>query len=91
MKIFDAMGREIWQRSDGEIRIRFFPDSVQGDEIDVIRKMRVGLLHAGVMTRVGLGEIQKSVLIFQTSLLFQSYDELDLCTQSAESPTRLGV
>ena len=77
MKIFDAMGREIRQRSDGELRIRFFPDGVQGDEIDVIRKMRAGLLHAGAMTSVGLGEIQKSVLIFQTPLLFQSYDELD--------------
>ena len=77
MKIFDAMGREIREQSGGELKIRFFPDGVQGDEIDVIRKMRAGLLHAGAMTSVGLGEIQKSVLIFQTPLLFQTYEELD--------------
>ncbi|MCZ6677291.1 MAG: TRAP transporter substrate-binding protein DctP [Candidatus Poribacteria bacterium] len=77
MKIFYAMGREIKEKSNGELKIRFFPDGVQGDEIDVIRKMRAGLLHAGAMTSVGLGEIQKEVLIFQAPLLFQSYAELD--------------
>ncbi len=77
MKIFYKMGREIKKKSGGELKIRFFPDGVQGDEIDVVRKMRAGLLHAGAMTSVGLGEIQKPVLIFQTPLLFQNYDELD--------------
>jgi len=77
MKIFDAMGREIQEKSGGKLKIQFFPDGVQGDEIDVIRKMRAGLLHAGAMTSVGLGEIQKSVLIFQTPRLFHNYAELD--------------
>lgn len=77
MKILDAMGREIQEKSGGKLRMQFFSDGVQGDEIDVIRKMRAGLLHAGAMTSVGLGEIQKSVLIFQTPRLFHNYAELD--------------
>lgn len=77
MKIFRAMGREIKEKSGGELEIRFYPDGVQGDEADVIKKMRAGLLHAGAMTSVGLGEIQESVLIFQAPRLFHTYEELD--------------
>lgn len=77
MKIFYAMGKEIEEKSGRKVKIRFYPDGVQGDEIDVIRKMRAGLLHAGAMTDVGLGEIHKPVLIFQTFRVFNSYAELD--------------
>jgi TRAP-type C4-dicarboxylate transport system substrate-binding protein len=77
MKIFYAMGKEIQEKSGSKVKIQFFPDGVQGDEIDVIRKMRAGLLHAGAMTEVGLGEIHKPVLIFQTFRLFNNYAELD--------------
>lgn len=77
MKIFYAMGKEIEEKSGRKVKIRFYPDGVQGDEIDVIRKMRAGLLHAGAMTDVGLGEIHKPVLIFQTFRMFNSYAELD--------------
>ena len=77
MKIFYAMGKEIQEKSGRKVKIQYYPDGVQGDEIDVIRKMRAGLLHAGAMTDVGLGEIHKPVLIFQTFRMFNDYAELD--------------
>ena len=77
MNNFDAMAREIRAKTDGELRIRFYPNGVQGDELDVVRKMRAGLLHAGAMTAIGLGEIQKEVLIFQLPRLFETYKEID--------------
>ena len=77
MNNFDAMARELRAKTDGELRIRFYPNGVQGDEIDVVRKMRAGLLHAGAMTATGLGEIQKEALIFQLPRLFKTYEELD--------------
>ena len=77
MNNFDAMAREIRAKTDGDIRLRFYPNGVQGDEIDVVRKMRAGLLHAGAMTATGLGEIEKEVLIFQLPRMFKTYEELD--------------
>lgn len=77
MNNFDAMAREIRAKTDDELRIRFYPNGVQGDELDVVRKMRAGLLHAGAMTSIGLGEIQKEVLIFQLPRLFETYEEID--------------
>ena len=77
MNNFEAMGKEIRAKTDGELLLRFYPNGVQGDELDVIRKMRAGLIHAGAMTATGLGEIQKEVLIFQLPRMFKTYEELD--------------
>ena len=77
MNNFEAMGKEIRAQTDGELRLRIYPNGVQGDELDVVRKMRAGLIHAGAMTATGLSEIQKEVLIFQLPRMFKTYDELD--------------
>ena len=77
MNNFEAMGKEIRAKTDGELLLRIYPNGVQGDELDVIRKMRAGLIHAGAMTATGLGEIQKEVLIFQLPRMFKTYEELD--------------
>ena len=77
MNNFEAMGKELRAKTDGELGLRIYPNGVQGDELDVIRKMRAGLLHAGAMTATGLGEIQEEVLIFQLPRLFKTYEELD--------------
>ena len=77
MNNFEAMGKEIRAKTEGDLLLRIYPNGVQGDELDVIRKMRAGLLHAGAMTATGLGEIQKEVLIFQLPRLFRTYEELD--------------
>lgn len=77
MNNFEAMGKEMRAKTDGEIRLRIYPNGVQGDELDVVRKMRAGLIHAGAMTATGLGEIQEEVLIFQLPRMFKTYEELD--------------
>ena len=77
MNNFEAMGKEIRAKTDGDLRLRIYPNGVQGDELDVIRKMRAGLIHAGAMTATGLGEIQEEVLIFQLPRMFRTYEELD--------------
>ena len=77
MNNFEAMAKEIRSKTDGDVRFRFYSNGIQGDELDVIRKMRAGLLHAGAMTATGLGEIQPEVLSFQLPRMFRSYAELD--------------
>ncbi len=77
MNNFNAMAKEILTKTDGQIKFRFYANGIQGDELDVISKMRNGLLHSGAMTANGLGEIQKEVLIFQLPRMFKTYEELD--------------
>lgn len=77
MNNLDAMAKDIRKDTDGSVNFRFYANGIQGDELDVIRKMRAGLLHAGAMTATGLGEINEEVLIFQLPRMFKTYEELD--------------
>jgi len=61
----------------GRVTLRIYPGGVAGDEGDVVRKMRIGQLHAAALTVTGLGEIDDAFSVFATPLMFESYEELE--------------
>lgn len=63
--------------SSAKIGLTIFPGGVQGDEADMIRKMRIGQMQMGAFTSVGLETITKEMSALWIPLLFQNYDELD--------------
>ena len=66
-----------WERlSDGKVELRIFHNSVAGNETDVLRKMRVGQIHMGVFTSLGLGNIAPEVLAISAPGLISNDDEL---------------
>ena len=68
---------EKWKQvSGGRVTVRLFPGGVAGDDPDVVRKMRLGTLNAGVLTSVGVAEIDKSVYALGIPLMYDSYDEV---------------
>jgi TRAP-type C4-dicarboxylate transport system substrate-binding protein len=64
------------QVSGGRVTVRLFPGGVAGDDPDVVRKMRLGTLNAGVLTSVGVAEIEKSVYAMGIPLMYDSYEEV---------------
>ena len=62
--------------SGGRVTVRLFPGGVAGDDPDVVRKMRLGTLNAGVLTSVGVAELDKSVYAMGIPLMYESYEEL---------------
>jgi TRAP-type C4-dicarboxylate transport system substrate-binding protein len=68
---------EKWKTvSNGRVVVRLYPGGVAGDDPDVVRKMRLGTLNAGVLTSVGVAEIDKSVYALGVPMMYASYDEL---------------
>jgi TRAP-type C4-dicarboxylate transport system substrate-binding protein len=68
---------EKWKEvSGGRVQVRLFPGGVAGDDPDVVRKMRLGTLSAGVLSAVGVGEIDKSVYALGIPLMYESYEEV---------------
>jgi len=66
-----------WKKaSGGQITLTIF-DGTQGDEADMIRKMRGSQLQMGAFTMVGLETISKEMSALAIPLLFQHYDEVD--------------
>jgi len=64
------------QLSGGRVTVRLFPGGVAGDDPDVVRKMRLGTLNGGVLTSVGVAELDKSVYAMGIPLMYESYDEV---------------
>ncbi len=77
MRAFDAWNRELRRRTAGALSLRFYPNGVQGDEDEVIRKIRSGRLDGGAVTAVGLSMIHRPTLAFQLPGLFTTYEQLD--------------
>jgi TRAP-type transport system periplasmic protein len=74
MRSYDAAVRK---ESGGMLGFRFYPGGVQGEDKDVIRKMRLGQIHCAGLTGVGLGDIAPEVRILDTPFLFRDYGEVD--------------
>jgi len=73
-----AMAERWKQAPGGGARLVIYPDGTQGGETDMVRLMRVGSLHAGLLTAVGLAEIEPGVTGLQTlPMMFRNYDELE--------------
>ena len=62
--------------SSGAVNVRLYAGGVAGDDPDVVRKMRLGTLNAGVLTSVGVAEIDKSVYALGVPMMYDSYEEL---------------
>ena len=58
-------------------RLMFFYSAQQGDENEMVGKIRKGQLDGAAITAVGLGQIHKPVLVFQMPGLFSSWAGLD--------------
>ena len=74
MKEYDAVVRK---ESGGRLGFKIYPGGVQGDEKGVLRKIKIGQLHSGGFTGVGMGEIAPRVRILDSPFLFRSHDEVD--------------
>lgn len=77
---FDGVNRigARWKEaSNGQVRLKIYPGGVAGNEADMLRKMRIGLLHSATVTGIGLSQITSDTLALQIPMMIRSYDELD--------------
>ncbi len=78
MNIMEELDAEVQTATEGEVAFKFYPGGVQGDEKDVIRKIRIGQLHGGGFTGVGLGLVEPQSRILDLPYLFKDAAEADV-------------
>ncbi len=74
MREFDSALR---RESNGKLGFKIYAGAVQGEDKDVIRKIRLGQLQSAGLTGFGLGEIASKLRILDSPFLFDSYAEVD--------------
>ena len=65
------------ERTNGQVNMKMYYGGVAGDEITVVRKMRVGQLDGALITSTGLSALVRQVLVLEAPGLIRSYPELD--------------
>ena len=67
-----------WERlSNGAVTVKIFPGSIAGNEQDMIRKIRLGVLQGGVFSNMGLAKIDPSMTVLSLPFLFHSREEFN--------------
>lgn len=77
MKTMHKIDDDVRAKTANRVGFKFFPGGVQGDEKDVIRKMRNGQVHGAAFTGFGLGSIVPEVRVLELPFMFDNLNELD--------------
>lgn len=85
------LGQRWKEATNGQIVLRIYPGGVVGDERDMIRKMRIGQIHAAAISYDGLSEINPDVTGFVIPLIFDDYDDVDWLRQKMSSHLEEGI
>jgi TRAP-type C4-dicarboxylate transport system substrate-binding protein len=73
-----AMGEQWRQAPGGGVLLTVYPDGTMGTEADMVRRMRLGQLQAGMLTSMGLAQIEPAVTGLQyMPMMFRSLEEVD--------------
>lgn len=72
------LDKALREKSHGQIGLRLYTGGIAGDELDVLRKIRIGQIHCAAFSGVGIAQILPMVRILDLPFLFRSYQEVDL-------------
>jgi TRAP-type C4-dicarboxylate transport system substrate-binding protein len=90
MHIFNDMSTELLKETQGKVGFKLYGGFVLGDEEDVLRKLRVGMVHAAAFTSSALTDVNPDLRVFLVPFLFDSYQEVDYIMQKFEPDLKRG-
>ena len=81
LRSFEELDQRIRQLSGGAVGFQMYSSGVAGDELAVVRKMRVGQLDSGMVTSEGLGLMVPEVNVLRAPGVITSYADLGAVTK----------
>jgi TRAP-type C4-dicarboxylate transport system substrate-binding protein len=76
MKLMKEGARNISEKTDGRVKLKFYPGGVMGNDQSVHRKIKVGQLHGGAFTSGGLEHIYPGIQALSLPMIFNTVDEV---------------
>jgi TRAP-type transport system periplasmic protein len=78
IKHLKALDRDIIRtKSDGRLGLRIYAGGIVGDELNVLKKIRIGQIHCAAFSGVGFGQILPMVRVLDLPFLFRTHEETD--------------
>lgn len=90
MKTFNTLNSEVKEKTGNKVQFRIYPGMRLGDEMDMLRKMKIGQIQAVALTSASLSALFKEVDVLQIPFLFQKYEEVDAVLTGMDSFFRKG-
>lgn len=90
METFHKINDEITRKTDGRVRLKAYPGGVLGEDRDMLRKIRIGQIHAGGFSGMGLGSINRDIFVIEIPFLFEDYGEVDYVMAKMDDYLRKG-
>jgi TRAP-type C4-dicarboxylate transport system substrate-binding protein len=72
-----AAAEQVAARTQGRVQFKFYPGGVMGNDDAVLRKIRAGQLHGGMLAGGSLDAIYADSQIYSLPLVFNSFAEVD--------------
>jgi TRAP-type C4-dicarboxylate transport system substrate-binding protein len=77
MKEMKSGAKQIKQRTEGRVKLKFYPGGVMGNDQSVHRKIKIGQLQGGAFTPGGLAQVNASIQVLGLPMMFDTYAEID--------------
>jgi TRAP-type C4-dicarboxylate transport system substrate-binding protein len=90
MKTFNLLNSEVMKKTNNRVQFRIYPGGSLGDEMDILRKMKIGQIQGAALSSGGLSVLFKDVDVFQVPFLFRNYGEVDAVLKKMDSHFRKG-
>lgn len=77
VKLLEEWAEQVRTESGGRLVFKIYPGGVQGDEPDVLKKIRFNQLQGGAFTGYGIGQIYSPTRVLELPFLFENIEEID--------------
>jgi TRAP-type transport system periplasmic protein len=84
MNTMKELEKTIREKTQGQIIFRVYAGGVAGDELDALRKIRIGQLQSAAFSGVGFGQILPAVRVLDLPFLFRNDKEIDFVHKEME-------
>ncbi len=84
-KVFKAWSKAVDEESHGALKLTWYFNGTQGDEIAMVGKMRSKQIDGGAFTATGLSQINPNIIALQMPGLFPTWAKLDAVREKTKA------
>lgn len=88
MKEMREAAANVKTRTEGRVEFKYFPGGVMGNDVAVLRKMKLGQLQGGAFTGGELSQVQGDIQIYSLPFLFETLDEVAHVRQAMDADVK---